>query len=103
MYDKFGLVLRIETVINCPKDFAIQKFTAAVPGSTLRDGKTFAPSPPCSTATALPRLPKPRHPRRARRPLARLPKSRTRQTVQQRRQSAAVGHLLNRTQSPKNS
>jgi hypothetical protein len=23
MYDKFGLVLRIETVINCPKDFAV--------------------------------------------------------------------------------
>ena len=25
MYDKFGLVLRIETVINCPKDFAVRR------------------------------------------------------------------------------
>jgi hypothetical protein len=34
MYDKFGLVLRIETVINCPKDFAVRRTCHHRDGST---------------------------------------------------------------------
>ena len=29
MYDKFGLILRVDTVINCPKEFSVYRVIRA--------------------------------------------------------------------------